>query len=155
MDAPDRRRLLAAIGSAGAASLLAGCGDAPLDGTPEPTSTVSPAPTATLESRFVDDGVVDYPGMVDGAATVEDADGGSRIEYDADAETLTVTHEEGETVSTSALLVVRGGVEERWPTPVAVGDRLTVTVSPDATVQVIWADGGRQQTIDKWTGPDG
>ena len=29
--------------------------------------------------------------MVDGAATVEDADGGSRIEYDADAETLTVT----------------------------------------------------------------
>ena len=89
MEAPDRRRLLAAIGSAGAASLLAGCGDAPLDGTPEPTSTVSPTPTATLESRFVDDGVVDYPGMVDGAATVKDADGGSRVEHDT--EMLTVT----------------------------------------------------------------
>ena len=38
---------------------------------------------------------------------------------------------------------------------VAVGDRRTVTVSPDATVQVILADGGRQQAIDKWTGPDG
>ena len=70
--------------------------------------------------------------------------------------TLTVTHEEGDTVSASALLVIRGGgVEERWPTPVAVGDRRTVTVPPDATVRVIWADGGQQQTIDKWTGPDG
>ena len=29
--------------------------------------------------------------MVDGAATVEDADGGSRVEHDADAEMLTVT----------------------------------------------------------------
>ena len=54
-------------------------------------STVSPTPTATLESRFADDAVVDYPWMVNGAATVEDADGGSRIEHDADAETLTVT----------------------------------------------------------------
>ena len=33
--------------------------------------------------------VADYSGMVDGAATVEDADGGSRVEHDA--ETLTVT----------------------------------------------------------------
>ena len=73
------------------ASLLAGCGDAPPDGTPEPMSTVSPTLTATLESRFVNDGVVEYLRMVDGAATVEDADGGSRVEHDADAETLTVT----------------------------------------------------------------
>ena len=118
---------------------------------------MSPTPTATLESRFVDDGVVDYPKMVDGAATVGDADGSSRIEYDADAKTLTVTHEEGETMSASALLVVRGDgvVEERWPTPVAVGDRRTVTASPDATMRVIWADGGRQQTINTRTGPGG
>ncbi|PSQ14055.1 hypothetical protein BRD02_10490, partial [Halobacteriales archaeon QS_8_69_73] len=80
MDAPDRRRLLAAIGSAGATGLLAGCGGTSPDGTPEPTSTASP--TAAPESRLVKDGVVDYPGMIDGAATVENADGGSRIEYD-------------------------------------------------------------------------
>ena len=302
MDAPDRRRFLAAIGSAGATSLLAGCGGTSPNGTPEPTSTASPTETAAPESRFVEDGVVDYRKIVDGAATVENVDGGSRIEYDdpprafrlegafegesrpselavgrdmtvdaragfvapvyddgaeafvfqlfangafvdytdwrliiladgqltsegavpferieddvygagvspgpadrlflvdataealqdgadslsgivvlvgqpstpepvtvpqtrfgfdydADAETLTVTHEEGDTVSASALLVIRGGgVEERWPTPVAVGDRRTVTVPSDATVRVIWADGGQQQTIDKWTGPDG
>ena len=68
--------------------MLASCGDVPLDGTPEPTSTMSPTLTATLESRFVDEDVVDYPGMVYSAATVEDADGGSRVEHDA--ETLTV-----------------------------------------------------------------
>ncbi len=302
MDAPDRRRFLAAVGSVGATSLLAGCGGTSSD-EPEPTSTASPTATPAPESRFVDGGVVDYPGMVDGAATVENADGGSRIEYDdpsrafrlegafegetrpaelavgrdmtvdaragfvapvydpaaeafvfqlfangafvdhadwrltsladgrltpqgtvpferiegdvygagvspgavdrlfladataeelqdgaedlsgivvlvgrpkkspeqatvpqarfgfeydADSGALTVTHEDGETVSESALLAIRGGgVEERWPTPVEVGDRRTVTVPSDATVRVIWADGGQQQTIDKWTGPDG
>ena len=92
MDAPDRRRLLAAIGSAGAASLLAGCGDAPLDGTPradiDDVADADGDPGKPLRRRRPSS---TNPGMVDGAATVEDADGNSCIEYDADAETLTVT----------------------------------------------------------------
>lgn len=87
MDDPDRRRLLASLGSVAAGTALAGCSGGPLsdggngdgsDGTP--TGTPSP----TTQDRFVtDDGRVDYPGMVDGAATVN-ADGDAyTIEYES------------------------------------------------------------------------
>lgn len=74
----DRRRFLAALGCAGTAPLLAGCssdangtGDQEPDGGTETEET----PTAPPVSQYVtDDGTVDYPGMVDGGATVN-ADG--------------------------------------------------------------------------------
>lgn len=76
----DRRRLLAACGAAGAA-ILAGCSGDPLAGS-SGTATPTPSPTGPPESRFVtDDAVVDYPGMVDGAATVEPDGEAHTIEY--------------------------------------------------------------------------
>lgn len=79
------------------------------------------------------------------------------FEYDAETGELTITHEEGETISESAVLVVRADSgDEEWATPVAVGDTKTVTVGAEETVRVIWLDpnGSKAQTIDKWTGPD-
>jgi len=80
------------------------------------------------------------------------------FEYDAETGALTITHESGDTIGESSVLVVRGGgVDEEWETPVRVGDTKTVTVDPDATVRVIWLDpnGTSSQTIDKWSGPNG
>ena len=84
MNAPDRRRVLAAVGAAATAPLLAGCsGDSGDDG---PTATEAPTetPTATEppQDRAVADGtVVDYPDLVDGAATVSEEGDRLVIEY--------------------------------------------------------------------------
>ena len=74
MNAPDRRRVLAAVGAAATAPLLAGCSDDSGDG--GPTATETPTATEPPQDRAVADGaVVNYPGFVDGAATVsEDGD---------------------------------------------------------------------------------
>ena len=74
MNAPDRRRVLAAVGAAATAPLLAGCSDDSGDG--GPTATETPTATEPPQDRAVADGtVVDYPDFVDGAATVsEDGD---------------------------------------------------------------------------------
>jgi len=87
MSTPDRRRFLAGLAAAGATALLAGCsdgsnGDAPTPSPTDPTPTATPTATPPPESRFVtDDGSIDYPGMVDGDATVN-----------ADGESYTITY---------------------------------------------------------------
>ena len=74
MNAPDRRRVLAAVGAAATAPLLAGCSDD--SGDDGPAATETPTATEPPQDRAVADGtVVDYPDFVDGAATVsEDGD---------------------------------------------------------------------------------
>lgn len=78
MPTSDRRRFLAGLASAGASALIAGCSDGSNGDGDAPTASAtdrSPTATAPPESRFVtDDGTIDYPGMVDGAAAVN-ADG--------------------------------------------------------------------------------
>lgn len=76
-----RRRVIAALGSVGAFGSLAGCsdGESSSDATPEPTPTATEVlqdPSVTEES------VIDYPGIVDGAATVTDDGGAYTIEYE-------------------------------------------------------------------------
>lgn len=86
MDTSDRRRFLASLGAVGIAPLLAGCSDGTnVGGGETPTDTAEDQPTATdpPESRFITaDGTVDYPGMVDGAATVNPDGDTYTIEYD-------------------------------------------------------------------------
>lgn len=75
-----RRRVLTACAASGAA-LLAGCSDRS-DGS-GPTVSPTNTPTEPPESRFVtDDSVVDYPGMIDGAATVEADERATTIRYE-------------------------------------------------------------------------
>ena len=80
MNAPDRRRVLAAVGAAATAPLLAGCSDDSGDG--GPTATETPTATEPPQDRAVADGtVVDYPDLVDGAATVSEEGDRLVIEY--------------------------------------------------------------------------
>lgn len=85
----DRRQVLT-TSAAVAGALLAGCVSGPggsNDATDTPTPTATPTATPSPESRFVtDDAVVDYPGMVDGEATVEASDEGIDISYDDPAQ---------------------------------------------------------------------
>ena len=84
MNAPDRRRVLAAVGAAATAPLLAGCSDDSGDDGPTATEALTETPTATepLQDRAVADGTaVDYPGFVDGAATVSEEGDRLVIEY--------------------------------------------------------------------------
>lgn len=83
MDTPDRRGFLATLGAAGTTATLAGCSDdSNGGGDPGATATADPTPTSPPESQFVtDDGFVDYPGMVDGAATVDPDGTAYTIEY--------------------------------------------------------------------------
>ena len=80
MNAPDRRRFLAAVGAAATAPLLAGCSDD--SGDDGPTATKTPTATEPPQDRAVADGtVVDYPDLVDGAATVSEEGDRLVIEY--------------------------------------------------------------------------
>ena len=80
MNAPDRRRVLAAVGAAATAPLLAGCSDDSGDG--GPTATETPTATEPPQDRAVADGtVVDYPDFVDGAATVSEEGDRLVVEY--------------------------------------------------------------------------
>jgi hypothetical protein len=86
-----RRRMLATC----SVVVLAGCSDGRSDEARTPTST----PTAAKQSRYVtDDGVVDYPGMVDGAATVDPGGDSYSITYTDPAREFTLASGfEGET----------------------------------------------------------
>ena len=76
MDLLDRRRFLVSL-TAGAAGMLAGCSDGNGgDGTGTPTATPPPESAAVTEES-----VVDYPGFVDGAATVVEAENQVSIRY--------------------------------------------------------------------------
>ena len=80
MNAPDRRRVLAAVGAATTASLLAGCSGDSGDG--GATATETPTATEPPQDRAVADGtVVDYPDFVDGAATVSEEGDRLVVEY--------------------------------------------------------------------------
>ena len=80
MNAPDRRRVLAAVGAAATAPLLAGCSDDSGDG--GPTATETPTATEPPQDRAVADGTaVDYPDFVDGAATVSEEGDRLVVEY--------------------------------------------------------------------------
>ena len=75
---------MAAVGAAATAPLLAGCLDDPGDDGPTVTETPTETPTATEQprDRAVADGtVVDYPDLVDGAATVSEEGDRLVIEY--------------------------------------------------------------------------
>ena len=80
MNAPDRRRFLAAVGAAATAPLLAGCSDD--SGNDGPTATEAPTATEPPQDRAVADGtVVDYPDFADGAATVSEEGDRLVVEY--------------------------------------------------------------------------
>jgi len=84
MNASDRRRFLAAVGAAATAPLLAGCSDDSGDDGPTATEAPTETPTATEPPRdraVADGAVVDYPGFVDGAATVSEEGNRLVIEY--------------------------------------------------------------------------
>ncbi|WP_254841290.1 hypothetical protein [Natronomonas marina] len=82
MNGLDRRRFLASLGVAAAAA-SAGCSSDSLPGgTNGSTPTTTPTGTDVPEDPYVtDDAVVDYPGMVDGAATVNAGGDAYTIEY--------------------------------------------------------------------------
>lgn len=81
MERFERRRFLATLGAVGAAGALAGCSD----GESTPSATTEPTPTATEvreDPSVTEESVVDYPGIVDGAATVTDDGATYTIEYE-------------------------------------------------------------------------
>jgi hypothetical protein len=86
MDALQRRRLLGSLGSLAATSVLAGCiDDAPVTGDGDAgDGDGGDGGTGAGGDRLRGDAVIDYPGMVDGEASVSSDE--STIEY-ADPET--------------------------------------------------------------------
>lgn len=82
MDAPSRRRVLSSLGAA-AATTLAGCNGGFSVREAGPTATRTPTATEPPDNPYVtDESVVDYPGMVDGAATVNAGGDAYTIDYE-------------------------------------------------------------------------
>jgi FlaG/FlaF family flagellin (archaellin) len=71
---------------------------------------------------------------------------------------LTITHDGGDSVAADQLRIRGDGVNQAWGASgtVTAGDSVTVDVSSDATINVIWfsEDRDTSATLARWTGPD-
>jgi len=81
-----------------------------------------------------------------------------QMEYDADAETVTVTHQAGDTADGSNLTVLVAGdpATATFEGEVAAGDSVAVDVSgveSGAEVRVVWESGDRSATLGMFTLP--